>query len=119
MHCDRKCQAPDGAMVTKLLHPRHDPVQRVSVAEATVPSGGRTSPHRHPSTEEIYYTLSGCGQLSVGSRVQEMTLGSVHLIPPGMEHWVRCLPGAPLRFLCICSPPYSDDDTELTGAVQV
>lgn len=119
MSGDRKCQALDGATILELLHPRHDPVQRVSLAEATVPADGRTSPHRHPVAEEIYYTLSGCGQLCVGSRALEMTPGSAHLIPPGVEHWVAVLPGAPLRFLCICSPPYSDDDTELTGTAEV
>ncbi|MFO7946669.1 MAG: cupin domain-containing protein [Armatimonadota bacterium] len=116
----RSYTALDGSRITELVHPRHDPeAQQLSLAEAVVDPGRSTYRHTHRETGEIYYTLNGHGQLHLGGRLVEMRPGDAHLIPPGTEHWVTALPGAPLRFLCACSPPYSDDDTELTGPVEV
>ncbi len=119
MTSKRQYRTLDGAMINELVHPRHDPVTGLSLAEATVAPGSRTYAHVHHQSEEIYYTLSGQGQLYLGTEVQPMGPGSVHLIRPGQQHWVQALTFAPLRFLCVCSPPYSDEDTKLVGKVEV
>ena len=59
----RRYRTLDGSMIHELLHPRHDRVRGMSVAEATVAAGGRTHAHRHLAGEEVYYTLSGEGVL--------------------------------------------------------
>ncbi len=115
----RQYRTLDGSMINELVHPRHDPVNGLSLAEATVAPGSRTYAHVHHSSEEIYYTISGDGQLYLDTELQPMEPGSVHLIRPGQEHWVAALPGQPLRFLCVSSPAYCDDDTELVGKVDV
>lgn len=116
---DRTSRALDGSMITELVHPTHDEVTNLSLAEAVVEPGQSTYRHNHATSEEIYYVLEGQGQLYLGAEVVQMKPGSAHLISAGTEHSVTALPGGPLRFLCISSPPYSDDDTELTGPVEV
>jgi mannose-6-phosphate isomerase-like protein (cupin superfamily) len=115
----RNYRTLDGSNINELVHPRHDPVTRLSLAQATVAPGRRTYAHIHKTGEEIYYTISGEGQLHLDNRIQPMQPGSVHLIRPGQNHWVQALTAAPLSFLCACSPPYTDEDTELVGPVEV
>ncbi len=105
-------------MIHELLHPDHDHIRGLSVAEATIAPGGRTHTHRHRVAEEIYYTLSGEGLLRLGPKSEQMRPGSIHLIEPGVDHNATALAEAPLVFLCIATPPYSHDDTELTGSVE-
>lgn len=119
MNDDRTYRTLDGSMITELVHPSHDEVKNLSLAEAVVEPGQSTHRHTHADSEEIYYVLEGHGQLHLGPRVVEMEPGSAHFIAAGTEHWVSALGGEPLRFLCISSPPYSDDDTDLTGPVDV
>lgn len=115
----RRYQTLDGSMINELVHPRHDAVTALSLAEAKVAAGQRTYAHLHKTSEEIYYTISGEGQLYLDNAVEAMEPGSVHLIRPGQQHWVQAFTGAPLCFLCACSPPYADDDAELVGPVEV
>lgn len=108
----------DGSSIKELVHPDHDPVSGVSLAEATVAPGGRTYAHVHTLSEEIYYTLDGGGVLYIGGQKFDMSPGDAHLIKPGQEHMVVANAGAPLRFLCVCSPPYAHADTQLRGNVE-
>jgi mannose-6-phosphate isomerase-like protein (cupin superfamily) len=114
----RRYQTLDGSTINELLHPKHDRVRGMSIAEATVAAGARTHPHRHRAGEEVYYTLSGEGVLQLGGRQERMQPGSIHLIEPGVDHSVTALADAPLRFLCVTAPPYSHEDTELTSPVE-
>ena len=56
----------DGSTIRSLLDRTNSSAANQSLAEATVPPGGATEPHRHPQTEEIYYILSGSGRITVG-----------------------------------------------------
>ena len=47
-----------------------------------------------------------------------MLPGSIHLIEPGVDHSVTAFTDAPLRFLCVTTPPCSHEDTELTSPVE-
>lgn len=114
----RRYRTLDGSMIHELLHPEHDRVRGMSIAEATVAAGAHTYAHRHHVSEEVYYTLSGEGLLRLGGRDERMQPGSAHLIEPGVDHNVTALADAPLRFLCVSTPPYSHEDTELTSRIE-
>ncbi len=101
----------DGSTIRSLLDRGTAEVRNQSLAEATVEPGGATTRHYHRDAEEIYYVLAGVGSMDVDGVVRSVEAGDAVLIPPGAWHQVTASPGEPLRFLCCCSPPYSDDDT--------
>ncbi len=85
-----------------------------SLAEATVGAGGQTIEHLHRTSEEIYYFVAGRGRLRLDTEESEVATGDCVVIPPGTRHKLWAAPDAELVLLCACSPPYSNEDTELT-----
>jgi len=100
----------DGSTIRVLLDAREAGAQNQSLAEATLGPGQGTTRHRHPRSEEIYFFLTGGGAMEVDGETREVTAGDAVLIPPGARHEITAGPDG-ARFLCTCSPPYSDDDT--------
>jgi len=80
-----------------------------SLAEASLAAGQTTQRHQHRETEEIYMLLDGEGELEVDGETRNVGAGDAILIPAGAWHQITAT--APLRFLCCCAPPYSDEDT--------
>jgi len=99
----------DGSTIRSLLDLSNAPVVRQSLAEATLPAGGRTERHYHKLSEELYYLLSGSGSMEIDGETREVGAGDAILIPPGAWHQIRA--NEPLQFLCCCAPPYAHEDT--------
>lgn len=95
----------DGSTIREL---HHTPVQ--SLAEASLEPGQSTQRHYHARTEEIYLITGGGGVLEVAGESREVGPGDAVLIPPGAWHELAAGPDG-ARLLCMCSPPYSHDDT--------
>ena len=100
----------DGSTIRELIGPRTTPPGAQSLAEATLEAGQATERHHHATSEEIYFVLEGAGEMEVDGERAHVEAGAAILIPPGAWHQIRA-GDAPLRFLCCCSPPYSDGDT--------
>lgn len=107
----------DGSTITELIRPGTEGSRNLSVAQAVVAPGGSTLPHLHRRTEEVYYVLEGEGVLRRGAHSARIGPGAALLIPPGVEHSLTCVGSEALRILCLCAPPYEDEDTVLTGEV--
>ncbi|GAB2180914.1 cupin domain-containing protein [Denitratisoma sp. agr-D3] len=103
----------DGSEIRELLHPDHHGNLNQSLAEATVPPGGKTRLHRHGRTEELYHVSAGRGLMTLGEEHFAVAVGDTVLIPPGVAHCIETVGEAPLRILCCCSPAYRHEDTEL------
>jgi mannose-6-phosphate isomerase-like protein (cupin superfamily) len=107
----------DASEIRELMHPSvHGSVHgaaRQSLAEATVAPGALTELHRHRATEELYHITEGRGRMRLGALSFEVDCGDTVCIPPGTPHCIENIGQAPLVFLCMCSPPYDHDDTEL------
>jgi mannose-6-phosphate isomerase-like protein (cupin superfamily) len=103
----------DGSTIWELFHQESSPVAGFSVAEALVGPGKSTKPHKHLRTQEVYYILEGGGEMRLGAEVINASKGDAILIPPGTTHMIKNTGPEGLRVLCICSPPYSHEDTEL------
>jgi len=99
----------DGSQIRSILDLANAPVQKQSLAEASLPCGTKTDRHYHKQSEEFYYIIDGHGEMEVDGAVQTVTTGDAILIPAGSWHQIRAL--APLRFLCCCAPPYRHEDT--------
>jgi mannose-6-phosphate isomerase-like protein (cupin superfamily) len=104
----------DGSTIRELAGRRLGGASHQSLAEATVPAGGQTIEHLHLASEEIYYFVAGWGRLRLGPAESEVAAGDCVVIPPGTRHKLWAAPDVDLVLLCACSPPYSNDDTELT-----
>jgi mannose-6-phosphate isomerase-like protein (cupin superfamily) len=103
----------DGSTIRELMHPSVHGNRRQSLAAATVAPGASTQLHRHRTTEEIYHFISGSGRMRLGNEEFSVSPGDTVCIPPGTAHSLHNTGTEPLQLLCSCSPPYSDEDTEL------
>ncbi len=96
----------DGSTVRELHH-----TELQSLAEATLEPGQATERHHHRATEEIYLVTKGSGELEVDGERRRVRPGEAVLIPPGAWHTLENDGTSELTILCMCSPPYSHDDT--------
>ena len=103
----------DNSTIWELYHPGSSPVKDVSVAEALVEPGRVTELHRHQRSQEIYYILEGEGEVRIGNEEFRVKRHDAILIPSGTPHCVKNNGRSELRMLCVCSPPYSHEDTLL------
>lgn len=103
----------DGSIIRELMHPKQHGNARQSLAEATVPPGITTALHKHPESEELYYILSGQGEMTLKDNTFRVSPGDTICIEPGTAHQIHNSGKSDLVFLCCCSPAYSDQDTIL------
>ncbi len=103
----------DGSIIRELMHPAVHGNANQSLAEAIVSAGLATRLHRHRRSEEIYHIAAGTGLMRLGDMEFAVHPGDSVCIPPGTPHCIENIGARRLRILCCCSPPYSDDDTEL------
>jgi mannose-6-phosphate isomerase-like protein (cupin superfamily) len=104
----------DGSEIREWAGPVSAPARNQSLAEATIPPGGATTAHYHRLSEELYLVVSGRGRLILDGEERELEEGDCALIPPGATHKLHNSGSDPLRIVCACAPPYSDEDTRLT-----
>lgn len=99
----------DGSTIRSILDLSNAPVEKQSLAEATIPAGGATERHWHRLSEEFYFILAGRGLMEIDGDTREVGEGDAILIPAGAWHQIRA--AEDLRFLCCCAPPYAHEDT--------
>jgi mannose-6-phosphate isomerase-like protein (cupin superfamily) len=104
----------DGSEIREWAGPVSAPAQNQSLAEATIPVGGATSEHYHRLSEELYLVSAGEGRLIIDGEERVIREGDRALISPGARHKLFSVGAEPLRVVCACAPPYSDEDTYLT-----
>ncbi len=109
----RDAQVPfttkDGSTIRSLLDRANAPVDKQSLAEASLPTGVATDRHYHRLSEEFYYILEGRGLMEIDGESRDVGPGDAILIPAGAWHQIRATQD--LRFLCCCAPPYAHEDT--------
>lgn len=103
----------DQSEIRELIHPSIHGNRSQSLAEAIVKPGQITRLHRHQQTEEIYHITSGKGRMTLADKVFPVSVGDSICIPPGSPHCIENTGPTDLHLLCICSPAYSHNDTEL------
>ncbi|MCK4856702.1 MAG: cupin domain-containing protein [candidate division Zixibacteria bacterium] len=104
----------DGSLIREILAPRNSSLEGLSLAEATVSVGGTTIEHYHEGTEEIYYILSGQGEIVIEGQGASVRAGDGIVIPAGAMHKIQNRGDDDLVFLCICAPPYEHEKTVIT-----
>lgn len=102
--------AGDNTLLRELLHPDKQPLALgYSLAHATVPVGKTSQPHSL-STSEVYYILSGTGEMFIGDETQIVEPGDAVYIPPNARQFIRNNSSEPLVFICIVDPAWRKED---------
>lgn len=102
--------AGDGTRLRELLHPDKQAIAlRYSLAHAIVPVGGVSLPHAL-TTSEVYYILSGQGEMHIDAEVKTVVPGDAIYIPPNARQYIRNLGAEPLVFICLVDPAWRQED---------
>ncbi|MEY3299206.1 MAG: hypothetical protein RLZZ597_2466 [Cyanobacteriota bacterium] len=102
--------AGDGTRLRELLHPdKQDIALRYSLAHAIVPVGQVSVPHAL-TTSEVYYILSGVGEMHINDETQRVEPGDAVYIPPNARQFIRNLGEEPLVFICMVDPAWRKED---------
>jgi mannose-6-phosphate isomerase-like protein (cupin superfamily) len=102
--------AQDKAIVRELVSPRKSLIKNQSIAEVRIPSGESVLEHFHKATEEVYYILSGQGEMYLESEAETVGPGDAVIILPGQRHKIANHCKEDLVMLVVCSPGYTDED---------
>src|SRR3990170_353357 len=109
----------DESLIQEFFHPLHEASGKVpktlpfSIALATVKPGKRTLKHIHEASAEFYYITRGVGVIQLNSRKESLEENTLVHIPAKTRHTVTNTGKEDLLILCICSPPYSHEDTKI------
>ena len=103
----------DGSEIRELMHPAAQGNMAQSLAEAIVKQGQQTHLHQHHNSEELYFITNGKGYMTLGEEQFDVIMGDTICIPPGTPHCIKNIGTEALHILCMCSPPYNHEDTEL------
>ena len=71
------------------------------VSSTDLNPGKETRGHKHEGQEEVYYFVSGAGEMVLGWDRFNVAGGDVVLIPDGMFHKVINNNDSPLYFVCV------------------
>jgi mannose-6-phosphate isomerase-like protein (cupin superfamily) len=106
--------AGDQTRLRELLHPGrgYDFDGRYSLAHAALAPGMTSTPHRLISTE-VYYILSGTGEMHIDSESATVEPGDAVTIPIEAVQWIKNIGSTPLEFLCIVDPAWRAEDEEI------
>lgn len=102
--------AGDNTRLRELLHPDKQPLElRYSLAHATLPVGETSQPHSL-KTSEVYYILSGQGEMHIDDETQLVEPGDAVYIPPNTRQFIHSCGSEPLVFICIVDPAWRQED---------
>jgi mannose-6-phosphate isomerase-like protein (cupin superfamily) len=93
--------AGDGTQRRELLHSDKQAVDlRYSLAHATLPPG-QTSVLHSLKTSEVYYIISGVGEMHIDDDTKLVQVGDAVYIPPNAKQFIHNCGTEPLIFICI------------------
>jgi mannose-6-phosphate isomerase-like protein (cupin superfamily) len=110
LHQCEEFVAGDGTLLRELLHPDKQSLElRYSLAHAIVPMGQISIPHAL-TTSEVYYILSGVGEMHINDETRFVEPGDAVYIPPNARQFIQNTGTEPLVFICIVDPAWRKAD---------
>lgn len=105
--------AGDGTRLCELLHAdKEDAEINYSLAHAIVEPGKTSIPHKL-KTSEVYYILSGKGEMHIDDETETLRPGQAVYIPPNATQYIKNSGGEDLKFICIVDPAWKPEDEEV------
>ena len=107
-------QVADETVLCELLHPKNEHVKMgCSVAHAIIHPGRASLPHKLKKSVEIYYIIEGEGIMHIDNESTEVNPGDAIYIPSESAQWIENTGDDHLKFLCVVTPPWQEEDEEL------
>jgi mannose-6-phosphate isomerase-like protein (cupin superfamily) len=103
-------RTPHGSEIRPLIDRTTSAIELCSLAEEVLPPGAAVGRHYHLETEEVYYILSGAGEMTVGKDTRQIGAGDAIFIPRNNTHTLRNTGAEPMKLLLVCGPAYSVAD---------
>ena len=102
--------AGDRTILRELFHPDKQPLNLgYSLAHAIVGVGDTSQAHSL-TTSEVYYILSGAGEMHINDETQSVGVGDAIYIPPDAKQFITNTGSEPLIFICIVDPAWRKED---------
>ncbi len=102
---------PHGSEIRPLIDRTNSAIQKCSLAEEILPPGVAVSRHFHRETEEIYYILSGKGEMTVGNETAGVSAGDAVFIPRDNIHTLKNTGNEPMKIMLICGAAHDFNDS--------
>jgi mannose-6-phosphate isomerase-like protein (cupin superfamily) len=80
--------------------------------------GSMQAVHGHPDNEQVYVIVRGRGVMQVGAEMQEVSEGTLVVIPRGAAHAIKNASDEPLVFVSATSPPFDPAELDAYFAYQ-
>lgn len=104
-------KAGDGAIVYEIFRPGNSKIKNMGIAGGFLRPNQKALLHFHKISEEIYYIVSGRGNIRVGDSKMKIREGDSVYIPIKKIHALEnASKTKPLKILAISAPPYSEKD---------
>lgn len=97
----------EGCFILEILNSVDDPA--LSIARARVAPGKTTRMHALKGVTERYLVQQGCARVTVGDLEEELSVGSVVVIPEGVRQRIHNSGSEDLVFLALCTPRFEPD----------
>ena len=102
---------PHGSEIRPLMDRTTSAIEKCSLAEEILPPGAAVGKHFHRETEEVYYILSGTGEMTVGEETAPVSAGDAVYIPVGNIHTLKNTGSEPMKIMLVCGAAHSFDDS--------
>jgi mannose-6-phosphate isomerase-like protein (cupin superfamily) len=102
---------PHGSEIRPLIDRTTSAIQKCSLAEEVLPPGAAVGRHFHRETEEIYYILSGAGEMTVSGETTEVSAGDAVYIPVNNVHSLKNTGAEPMKIMLVCGAAHSFNDS--------
>ena len=100
---------PNARTVRHIVAPWTMESEHLWVGTSTVEPGNRTNSHAHDRNEEVFYCVSGTGEIIVDGEKRDYSPGTVVFCPPGSYHQIINTGETPLKSVCSVSPPFEQE----------
>lgn len=101
---------PHGSEIRPLIDRTTSNIELCSLAEEVLPPGAAVIRHHHLQTEEVYYILSGEGEMVVENETRNVKSGDAIFIPRAKTHTLKNTGTEQMTLLLVCGPAYSVED---------
>jgi mannose-6-phosphate isomerase-like protein (cupin superfamily) len=110
-------KSADNTTLCELLHPEREGLNLpYSLAYALLKPGTASLPHVLKESSELYYILQGKGRMHIEDESADIEAGQAVYVPPGSRQFIQNSGVEDLKFLCIVSPVWREENEEVQGA---